>query len=199
MRVTPNARLMPEPGRPYISVWDRAGTLHITRDVQYDSQRMAAVRTAVRTLGVRAWYTLNVDEGNDSRKRQREMALALWFNSTFGLLCQADHANRSQQGRGMGGTTMLATMSTLDVRALDPWQLDAAEAIWRDFADREFQSFHRCAIDEARIQLDTRVLHDLLDLGDEADATVARLRLLLASEPSIHGSKKAELPPGETA
>lgn len=89
---------------------------------------------------------------------------------------------------------MLEDLTTLDVRVLDTWQLEAAEAIWHDFASREFESFHRCAIDPARIELDRRVMHEMLGLEDGAEDTVKRLRLLLASEPSIHGSKKPELP-----
>ena len=38
-----------------------------------------------------------------------------------------------------------------------------------------------------------RIARDLLGLGEDALASVARLRTLLASDPSIHGSKKPEL------
>ena len=89
---------------------------------------------------------------------------------------------------------MLESLTTLDVRELQSWQLDEAQAIWRDFSDRKFQSFHRFAVDTARIELDERVVRDLLGLGEDAVTTVARLRMLLASDPSIHGSKKPELP-----
>ena len=81
-----------------------------------------------------------------------------------------------------------------DVRALEKWQLEAAEAIWRDFANREFESFHRCAIDPARIELDRRLMHEMLGLDAPAEDMVKHLRLLLASEPSIHGAKKPVLP-----
>jgi hypothetical protein len=101
------------------------------------------------------------------------------------------------QGRGRGSKAMLGGLSTLDVRVLDTWQLEAAEAIWRDLANREFESFHRCAIDPPRIELDRRVVREMLGLDNGAEDTVKRLRLLLASEPSIHGSKKPELPVGE--
>ena len=49
------------------------------------------------------------------------------------------------------------------------------------------------------IEMDQRVVRDLLGLGEDAVASVARLRILLASEPSIHGSKQPELAssPGE--
>ena len=89
---------------------------------------------------------------------------------------------------------MLETLTTLDVRKLEAWQLDEADAIWRDFSAREFRSFHQCAVDPARIELDERVVRDMLGLGEDAVSTVARLRTLLASDPSIHGSKQPELP-----
>ena len=83
---------------------------------------------------------------------------------------------------------MLETLVTLDVRKLDTWQLEEAQAIWQDFSDRKFQSFHQCSVDPVRIALDERIVRDLLGLGEDAVAAVARLRTLLASEPSIHGS-----------
>jgi hypothetical protein len=42
--------------------------------------------------------------------------------------------------------------------------------------------------------LDRRVVREMLGLNGDAEDTVKRLRLLLASEPSIHGAKKPELP-----
>ena len=89
---------------------------------------------------------------------------------------------------------MLESMTTLDVRKLQPWQLEEAEAVWRDFKERKFQPFYKCAVDPARIELDERLVRGVLGLGEDAVASVARLRLLLASEPSIHGSKKPALP-----
>ena len=53
--------------------------------------------------------------------------------------------------------------------------------------------FYQCATDPARVELDERIVKDLLGLGEDALASVARLRTLLASDPSIHGSKKPEL------
>ncbi len=89
---------------------------------------------------------------------------------------------------------MLETMTTLDVRKLQPWQLEEAEAIWREFKGGEFQPFYKCAVDPVRIALDERLVRDMLGLGEDAVASVARLRLLLASEPSIYGGKKPALP-----
>ena len=89
---------------------------------------------------------------------------------------------------------MLESMTTLDIRKLEAWQLDEAQAIWHEFSNRKFMPFYQCAIDPARIELDERVVRDMLGLGEDAATAVIRLRTLLASDPSIHGSKKPELP-----
>ena len=194
MSTEPNAWLSPKPGHDHQSVWSQSGTLQITRDVRYNAQRVMATRTNVRTVGVSQWHTLTVNEDDPIIRSEREVALALWCNSSLGLLLNANHSNRSQAGRGRGNKGMLETLSTLDVRKLESWQLDEAQTIWRDLGNEKFQSLHQCAVDPVRIQLDERIVKDLLGLGEDAVASVVRLRSLLASDPSIHGSKKAELP-----
>ena len=123
-----------------------------------------------------------------------EIALVLWCNSTLGMLLHANHSNRAQEGRGQGNKGMLESLTALDVRKLKAWQLEEALAIWQDFKDRKFQPFYQCAVDPVRIQLDELIVRDVLGLGEGAVTSVARLRQLLASDPSIHGSKKPELP-----
>ena len=190
----PHGRLFPKPGRDHEPIWSQAGTLHVTRDVRYNSQRVMTVRTNTRTLGIRAWFALISRDDDPSICALQETALALWCNSTLGLLLHSNHADRAQHGRGTGNKGMLETLPTLEVRQLHPWQLDEAQAIYRDFQDRTFESFHRCAVDPARIELDRRIMTDLLALPTEAQESVSRLRELLAADPSIHGSKQAELP-----
>ena len=189
-----NAWLVTKVGKNHTPIWSQSGQLHVTRDIQYDSQRIMATQTKIRALGVRAWHTLQVHEDDLIFRSRCEIAVALWCNSTLGMVLHANHSNRSQAGRGMGNKGMLETMTTLDVRKLQPWQLDEAQAIWSDFKDKKFQPFYKCAIDPARIALDERLVRDLLGLGEDAVTAVANLRSLLASEPSIHGSKNPQLP-----
>ena len=193
MSSEPNAWLAPKSGQDHQPVWSQAGTLQITRDVRYNAQPIMAVHTDVRTLGVRAWHTLSVHEDDPVIRFRLEIALALWCNSTLGMLLHADHSNSAQEGRGQGNKGMLESLTTLDVRKLEAWQLDEAQAIWRDFRDRKFQPFYECAIDSVRIELDERIVRDMLGLDEGAATAVAKLRTLLASDPSIHGSKKPEL------
>ena len=84
-------------------------------------------------------------------------------------------------------------MTTLDIRKLEAWQLDEAQVIWQKFSNRKFMPFYQCVTDPARVELDELIVNDLLGLGEEAVASVARLRTLLAVDPSIRGSKKPEL------
>ena len=190
----PNAWLVPKQDRDHLPVWSQAGTLQITRDVRYNAQRVMVTITNIRTLGVSQWHSLSVHDDDPIVRARRETTLALWCNSTLGLLLNANHSNRSQSGRGRGNKGMLESLATLDVRKLESWQLDEAQVIWQDFRNRSFQPFHKCAVDPVRIELDERLVRDLLGLSEDAVATLARLRSLLASDPSIHGSKKPELP-----
>ncbi len=193
MSTEPNAWLSPKPGRDHQPVWSQSGTLQITRDVRYNAQPVMAVRTGIRTLGVRAWHTLSPHGDDHLVGARRETALALWCNSTFGLLLHANHSNSAQEGRGQGNKGMLESMTTLDIRRLEAWQLDEAQLIWQDLSNRKFMPFYQCAADAGRVELDGRIVKDLLGLGEEAVASAARLRALLAGDPSIHGSKKPEL------
>ena len=190
MLAEPNAWLAPKPDRDHIPIWSQSGSLQITRDVRFNSQPVMAVRTDTRTLGVRAWHTLSLHGNDPLVTSRREIALALWCNSTLGFLLHANHSNKAQEGRGQGNKGMLESLVALDVHKLEDWQLDEAQAIWQEFIDQKFQPFHHCAVDPARIQLDERVVRDLLGLGEDAVTAVSKLRTLLAADPSIHGSKR---------
>ncbi len=190
----PNAWLVPKPNRRHEQLWARSGTLQLAGDVRYTSQPILAVRTPIRSLGVSSWFSARARNLPANITAAAEIVLTMWLNSTLGLLLNADHANRTQQGRGRGNRGMLETLHTLDVRHLQQWQLDAADSIWRDFQGRTFEAFYRCAVDRARIELDERLVRDVLGLGEDAVAAVAQIRELLAREPSIHGSKEPALP-----
>ena len=58
----------------------------------------------------------------------------------------------------------------------------------------EYHRLELAPANPARIELDERLVRDMLGLDEAAVATVARLRTLLATDPSIHGSKKPALP-----
>jgi hypothetical protein len=191
----PNARLTPKVGVEFRDVWEHANRLHITPDIRYTSQRVHGMFTEDRALGVRSWHTLSIDAEVDATFDIMQQSLALWLNSSLGLLIHANHSNRSQLGRGLGDRTMLLSMPVLDIRQLADWQLDAAETVFRDFRDVQFEPFYRCNVDEHRIELDERLVREVLGLPSEAVDAVARIRSLLAREPSIYGNKQPATSP----
>lgn len=190
----PNARLSPKPGVDFAEVWGKASELQVKRDIRYTSQRIAASRTNVVALGVRSWYSLQLRDIPRESRKQYESALLLWMNSSLGLLCHANHANPSQLGRGQCPVTLLRSMPTLDVKQLSEWQLTAADKLYSDVRQTEFKPFYKCAVDKARIELDRRLVTEVLGLGEDAVQSVNAIRDLLAREPSIHGGKKPALP-----
>ena len=194
MTAEPNAWLVPKPNRDHAAIWSQAGTLHATCDIRYNAQRIMTTHTTVKTLGVSSWHTLTLQDDDPIVRSRRELALNIWCNSTLGFLLHANHSNRSQEGRGRGNKGMLETMVTLDVRKLESWQLDEAQAVYREFRDRKFKPFYQCAVDPSRIELDQSLVQDILGLGEDAVDAVAHMRSLLANDPSIHGSKKPQTP-----
>ena len=189
----PNAQLSPKPGVEFRDAWKYADRLHVTPEVRYTSQRIHGIHTQNNALGVRSWHTLSLKSAGRANKHGMEAALSLWFNSTLGLLSHSNHSNRSQNGRGLGDRTMLTSLPTLDVHQLADWQIDAAENVFRDFRDVQFEPFYKCDVDANRIRLDERLVRDVLGLSTEAVYAVARIRTLLANEPSIYGNKQPSL------
>ena len=191
---SPNARLLPKPQEFKDDIWAHAGNLHVATDVRYNAQRISATMSDISTLGVISWYTARVKGTTGHRLVGSEAALALWFNSSLGLLCHAHHANRTQLGRGRGNRTMLRALPSLDVRELKDWQLKAAETLFIDLKDESFKPFHYCAIDSARITLDERFIKEVMGMNNEALEAVSAIRHNLAQEPSICGRKPPMLP-----
>lgn len=90
---------------------------------------------------------------------------------------------------------MLTTLPVLDVRQFSDEKLEAALSIYEDMKEAAFEPLYMCAVDPARIELDERFIWEVSELDpDESKASLADLRLLMAQEPSIHGTKAPALP-----
>ena len=199
LNVSADSHLQPKPATQperINEIWSYAGRLHITRYIRLTSQPLSAGFTSRTTLGVASWYTLNVREENRDKKHLQELALGLWLNTSLGVLMHTYHSNPSQLGRAIHTRTSLQDLPVLDVRQVEDWQLNAARRIWEDFTERDFKPLYMCAVDEARIELDLRFATEVLGIADEQGAaeSLQRVRVLLASDPSVHGTKSPVLP-----
>ena len=108
-----------------------------------------------------------------------ERALALWLNSSLGLLSLFAVRTTTRGPWVALKKADLAAMPILDVRELAREQLDAFDALFDEVTGYEFLRLPEMAEDAARAKLDDG-LAEILGLPD-----LGALRRLLASEPVV--------------
>ena len=131
-----------------LDVWETATRLHFNRDFRLNSQSLAACLTPERSIGGRAWPNFRLDNPD------AEEAIALWANTTLGLIAFWWAGGRQHQGRAIITITGLPSLLTLDGRQLSAAQLAHAGAIFEEFSAREFLPANEAYRDETRQALD---------------------------------------------
>jgi hypothetical protein len=170
--------------------WITATRAHYNCDLQFNSQSIIVAMTEQPAIGGRAWPSVVF---NDPR---HEVAFALWANSTLGLLCHWWMSNKTQSGRGTTTVTSIPAIATLDVRQLSARQLTKAAAEFESVTHHRFLPFDQLDEDEARADLDRRLLVHVLGLSEtlcEPNGPMDRLRRKLSVEPQIRGGKQTRL------
>jgi hypothetical protein len=160
--------------------------LHINQNFRFNSQSTAMQYTNRATVGGRAWMTLKFP------KPEMEAAVALWGNTSLGLLMHWWQANKQQSGRGNIGKKALAKMTLLDPTALSAAQLKQSADLLKKTASIPMLPFNEIVVDKARSELDEAFLIGILGLPKELTKQGGALELLrhkLADEPSVYGGK----------
>ncbi len=164
--------------------WEKtASRLHFNLDFTISSQPLAACLTPKPSLGGRAWPNFRCDE------RRWEKTLALWANTTLGLIAFWWIGNRQQSGRAILTITRLPALTVLDARKLQPKKLELADSLFDEFAERELLPANEAWHDETRQALDRAVLIDVLGLPEDILEALDLLRRQWCAEPSVHGGK----------
>ena len=166
-----------------VAVWNRASRLHVNVDFRINSQSLAACLTPERSIGGRAWPNFSLDDP------RFEEAVALWYNTTLGLIGFWWHGIRQQQGRATVSVSRHPELPVLDARTLSGAQLGGAAAIFEAFAGREFLPANEAYRDPTRQALDRAVLVELLGLPDAVLEPLEALRRQWCAEPTVHGGK----------
>ena len=165
------------------SVWETASRSHINRDFTFGSQALTVAFTEQESIGGRVWPNVIFDDP------RFDCALAVWGNSTLGLLCYWWHSSRQQSSKASITISALELLPILDFRALSDEQLDKAEYIFDEFRDKELKPAYIADADPNRALLDKRVVCDLLGFGRETYEAVRRLSAKWCAEPLVHGGK----------
>lgn len=168
-------------------VFETASHFHHNVDFRFNSQSTAMQFTERRTIGGRAWISIQLATA------ELEKALVLWGNSTLGLLMYWWHASKQQPGRGSIPKSSLQNLPILDITSLSADQLQRAVQIFDETCQLPLKPLHELDIDENRKKLDRRFYGEVLGLPDAILADGGPLDILrqkLSREPSIRGSKK---------
>ena len=165
------------------TVFLTASHCHSNVDFRFNSQSTAMQFTRRKTIGGRAWISIQLPSTD------HEKALVIWANATLGLLMYWWHASKQQPGRGSIPKIALQSLPVLDVTALSPSQLTQAATLFDDLKHLPLKPLHEIDRDENRKTLDRRFYCEVLGLPESILAPLDVLRRKLSREPSIRGSK----------
>ena len=186
LQVEPDSMGLALPGRDQdaTEVWRTARRLHFNRDFGIRSQSLAACLTPVRAIGGRAWPSFATDDP------AWEEALAVWANTTLGLLLFWWIGSAQQSGRTVLTISRLPDLPTLDPRALSDDQIRRLQAAATTLEGEDFLPASRAHEDPVRKELDRLVFGHALGWDAEALAEIALLRDKWCAEPTVHGGKR---------
>ena len=173
-----------------IAVWATATRLHLNLDFQLNSQSLACCLTPGECIGGRAWPNYRLGGADGAHVATREKLVALWMNTTLGLVGFWWLGTRQQQGRAVLTITRLGDLTSIDPRRLSMEQMRKATAIFDEFGDYDFRPAHEAVDDPARCRLDEAVLGDVLGMPSALLDRLAVLREQWCAEPSVHGGKR---------
>ncbi len=176
------------PIRPMLA---QRSDLFISRNLRFTSQALAAARTAQPIMGGRAWTALShPDEGVKA-------GLAIWCNSTLGLLLRSCYAQTTQAGRATMQVNALGGFPVPNFSADSPAAANArakAMHLHAELAELPLEPCSYAFQDAHRARVDAAVLAMFgLDGDPNAVRAMAELRGIWCREPAVHGGNKAIL------
>ena len=175
MAVSPDHALEPRRGCDMSAVqgvWDTASHLHMNLDARTTSQCLMASYTANPVVGGRAWPSIIAPE-------EHQKGLAVWCNSTLGILCRWAMSNHGQGGRSTTSRTAI-----LDLPVPEPNSLERLAVTYDEFATKPLDRMMNLWRDKTRIAMDDSLL-ELLD----TEADLSYIRKHLCAEQSVNDDK----------
>lgn len=179
----------PLPNRPFRDsnvIWSRSGDLMIAEKMWLETQKLVAVAIESPALS-NVWWPFKLSGANPSRRK----ALALWLNSTLGLILFIGHRTPTRGPWVQFKKPVLGKLPVLDVDVLGPDALDNLSAVYDQLADSPFQPLPSMATDANRNLIDG-TFAKILKLPD-----VDSLRRALAREPIVSNKRLTSLRPIE--
>ena len=151
--------------------------LHVNRTCRYTSQTTLFPYTERPTLGSAAFPSFQAEA-------PYAKALAVWGNSSLGIICFWAHAGKQQSGRGRATRTSMASMPVLDVWNMDQNALDEIKCVFDNHGHDELLPMNRCYTDINRMQIDDELLR-LLGINGGLRACMDDIRRRFCREPVV--------------
>ena len=164
---------------------NKIGTLHYSRGLRWNAQKLVVATTESPVFGGRTWTTLMSDADD------LLCAFSLWANSIFGALVHWTRGSRTDAGRATMQVKAISQIPVPDLRQLPADKLQTAAAFFAANADAELLPLCQLHADANRHKIDRAVAEMLgIDLDESA---LQAIRRAFCEEPSIHGNNTAAL------
>ena len=157
-------------------LWQQAARLLVAERLRLNTVRTVAMRVDTRVLS-NVWWPIKMED------ESVEKALALWLNSSLGLLTIMFERTSTEGSWVAMKKADLEKLPVLDTRRLTESQLRRLSQLFDEMAEAEFERLPGMADCPARRRLDDGV-SEILGLPD-----LDNLRRLLASEPVVSNER----------
>jgi hypothetical protein len=173
-------------------LWLRSGRLMIAERLRVNTARVVSLRLSHRALS-NTWWPIAVSEEGTLQAEGIECILALWLNSTLGILSLLA-ARVDTEGAWVDlKKPTLETLAVLNPSALTPARRRTLIHTCEDLADQELRQIPEINLDGVRARIDLAVMGSL-GLTDDLSA----LRRMIAVEPLVIGARAIAAAPGVT-
>ena len=181
LTISPTHKGMTHNQATSVGIEHKRGRLQYQRGIQWTSQTLLAASTELPVFGGRAWTTLKHDD------HRVEKALALWANSTMGLLIHWTQGQRSQRGRSQIQVKAIKEIPCPDFEMLGECKLDEVTHQFEKLSTLLLKPAKDIVDDGNRHRIDEAVLQ-MFDMDKERSTAIVRVcRKWWASEPTVSG------------
>ena len=153
-------------------LWQQSSRLLVSERLWLETTRVVAMRSDTRVLS-NVWWPVRVED------EATEKVVAVWLNSSLGLLTILAQRTSTRGGWVAMKKADLEELPVIDVLQLSPVQLQAMSELFDDLVEAEFERLPGMADCPSRRFLDDSI-SQILGLPD-----LSTLRTLLASEPVV--------------
>lgn len=183
--VEPDRQCITRPGMDSLAqtVWAMASHLHFTLEFGTASQSLTACYTTTKCIGGRAWPSFHPHDP------KHDKLLALWANSTLGMVGFWFLGTKQHPGRACLTITRLPEVPSIAPEQLSPAQLQRADTLFDRMADQSLLPARKACIDPNRYEIDRGLLIDVLGLPEVCLDSLSLLREKWCAEPTVHGGR----------